>query len=164
MGADVGALMGANQVGLDTGGTAPHGWWTGGRHNRELLERYGLKEGELDPKIYPKRSMKNVDDADGTLAILWKASIGTLKTIGYAQTKRWGYPIAFKPSSYKPYCVITTDCIIPAAAIAEEFIMRKGIKILNVAGHSENTCPGVQEFTRKLIILTYERIASGVNW
>lgn len=29
--------------------------------------------------------MKNVDDSDGTLAIMWGPSVGTSKTIGYAQ-------------------------------------------------------------------------------
>jgi hypothetical protein len=69
-GVDQGALYGARECGIKTGGTAPRHWITENGSEKELLESFGLIEGEYDTKVYPKRTMKNVDDSDGTICIL----------------------------------------------------------------------------------------------
>lgn len=156
-GADLGALIGAQKIGLKTGGTAPPGWWSGGKNQRELLQRFGLVEGEPDEKIYPKRSMKNVDDADGTVAILLGNSIGTMKTIGYCQNHKWSYPVYEARDYYKPHLIISNLNISSNAYLLDRFVDYNNIKILNVAGHRESSFPGIQIFTSELIKSFYER-------
>lgn len=154
-GGDLGGLEGGREAGLETGGTAPPGWISGSKSEQKLLESYGLKEGEKDPSTYPKRTMKNVDDSDGTLAIMWGPSVGTSKTIGYAQTHKWQHGNAeSKDNGYKPVLVINHQDSDQAAQELADFIKRNNIQTLNVAGHREKSQPGIQKFTKELIIKT----------
>lgn len=155
-GGDIGGLQGAKSLGMETGGTAPPGWISGGKREEALLKSFGLTEGATDPATYPKRTMKNVDDSDGTVAILWGPSVGTDKTIGYAQTHKWqsGNKNSLD-TGYKPVLVIKTKDINEAAQQLKDFVQRNNIKVLNVAGHRENSQPGISEFTKNLIINTF---------
>jgi hypothetical protein len=154
-GSDLGGLEGAKESGLETGGTAPPRWWSGKKSEKALLESYGLKEGEPDPATYPKRTMKNVDDSDGTVAVLWGNSVGTGKTIGYAQTKKWKYGTGkTQENGYKPVYVAKTNDLQTEAKNLADFIIRNNIETLNVAGHRESSQKGIQEFTKRLIIET----------
>jgi hypothetical protein len=159
-GVDLGALEGARDCGIPTGGTAPPNWMSGGRPEPNLLQSFGLQKlKEWDPKIYPKRSMKNVDDADATIAIVWGFSVGTQKTIGYCQTGEWKYPMTESRRKFvTPCCQIFTEDLNTAAFAIECFIQENDYRVLNFAGHREQTHPGIQAWTRQLIHLVYERL------
>lgn len=162
-GVDLGALEGARDCHIPTGGTAPPNWFSGGKPQKELLQSFGLdKLNEYDPKIYPKRSMKNVDDSDVTIAILWETSPGTIRTIGYCQTGQWRapYPFADYDEEWKcPCLIIYRDwSLYDAAARAEFFIRKHAANVINFAGNREESQPGIQNWTRQLVKLIYERI------
>ncbi|MFA6916989.1 MAG: putative molybdenum carrier protein [Parachlamydiales bacterium] len=154
IGGDRGGLQGAKDLGIETGGWIPKGFKTSEGNKPELGTEYGLKETEGTD--YPERTMKNVDDSGGTIAILWGQSVGTGKTIGYAQTHNWQY--GNNKSSdvgYKPVLVITTHNIEDAAQQLKDFVKRNSIEVLNIAGHRETSQPGIQEFTRQVIIKAF---------
>jgi len=78
--ADQFGLEVGEELGIETGGTAPPGWMTSEGSQKEKLEGFGLVEGEADPKIYPKRTEKNVVDSDGTVLFGDETSKGSALT------------------------------------------------------------------------------------
>jgi hypothetical protein len=158
-GADLGALYGAKESGIPTGGTAPPRWISGSSPQKVLLQSFGLVEGEPDVKTYPKRSMKNVDDADGTIAIVWGNGSGTMNTIGYAQRKRWSWgDLKLLGTSYKPILIIQSRDVMSESKRVVGFILSNNIKILNVCGHQEKSFPGIEQFTKSLVKLALSLI------
>jgi len=81
------------------------------------MEDYGLTEGEADPKTYPKRTRKNVEDADGTVLFGDTNSPGSKLTLSHA--KKIG----------KPYIAN------PAASDLRQWIIDNDIETLNIAGN-----------------------------
>ncbi len=151
-GGDIGGLRGARLAGIETGGTAPPGWVQYQKGNqKELLESFGLKEGEPDSTTYVKRTMKNVDDSDGTVAFLFGPSVGTEKTIGYAQTGKWQRGSnTSSDTGHKPVLVLTRDEPNKAAKV-RDFVKRNNIKTLNIAGHRETSQPGIERIVETVI-------------
>lgn len=149
---------GAVEIGLKTGGCAPRGWLNENGRQEQLMRSFGMHE--CSKPGYPARSMKNVDKSDGTIAVMWsKNSIGTAKTVGYAQTKHWVWFAIDNTNIYKPvrilphYPELTQSYNLDTAEKhLMTFIVKYDIKILNVAGHRESSHPGIQEFTRQLIM------------
>src|SRR2546422_5370938 len=66
-GADMGALVSARELRIESGGVAPKGWLTEIGPQEALLRSFGLLECEEDG--YPARTRRNVIDSDGTLVI-----------------------------------------------------------------------------------------------
>ena len=133
-GADQGGLDAGLILQLERGGTAPPGWITDAGPQQELLETgHGLVEGEPDSRIYPKRTRKNVSDADATLWIGNKHSPGGKMTLGEA--RRLNKPVLINPT-------------VDGLAI---WLQGEQIEILNVAGNRERTNPSVYDETRNLI-------------
>lgn len=163
-GGDLGALKGAKKAGVETGGTAPPGFLSGLKKEKALLESFGMKEGEPDPKVFPKRSMKNVDDSDGTVAIIWGKSTGTSNTIGYAKTGEWRHTDNVSSDiGKKPLLVLTTKDPSVAATEIADFVTRNNIETLNVAGHRESTQPGIEAFTEDAVIRALKAVNEKVN-
>lgn len=154
-GADWGALQGARENGWETGGTAPKGWFNEIGRQEHAMRSFGLKE--CTQIGYPARSMKNVDDAQLTIVIVWdKNSAGTMKTIGYAQTKKWKWAdFEFTGEQHRPTILITEKIDSESLGIyaLRNYIKEYGFNIINVAGHRESSHPGIQEFTKQLIML-----------
>lgn len=153
-GADRAGLEAARKLGLQTGGSCPAGWRVeGGSGFDPTLKEFGIVC--LESPKYPPRSMKNVDDSDGTLAFRLKSSPGTDYTIAYAQTKVWGSePIIqttnLSETKYKPVCVITqVDDEELAANEIKAFVSNNKIGILNVAGHRDGSVP-IENFSGKI--------------
>lgn len=145
-GADRAGLEAAKKLGLETGGSCPAGWRIeGGSGSDPSLKNFGIVC--LESEKYPPRSMKNVDDADGTVAFRLKSSPGTDNTISYSQTKIWGgnfvnWTVDKSAAIYKPTCVITQlDDEESAAKEIRDFVIRNDIEVLNVAGHREGSVP-----------------------
>jgi hypothetical protein len=138
-GADLGALRAARELGVPTGGIAPRGWLTENGPQEELLKRFGLRECDEDG--YPARTRRNVEMADGTLLI------GSYETGGTRLT----YEIAMelnKPTFHVPLV------IAPNIDELRYWLGRFGIGVLNVAGNRESQSPGIEEFTRQLLVST----------
>ena len=142
-GADMGGLMAARELGIETGGTAPQEWWTEEGPREQLLRSYGLVEcGELG---YPARTWWNVINADGTLLVGFYESGGSALTVAIARELK-------KPVFHAGYS--RGAPMKPDEASRAEFrawLARHRIRILNVAGNRESTSPGICEFTRAFL-------------
>lgn len=154
-GADVGGLLAAKKLGIETGGTAPPGFKTSTGKKPQLAKLFGMVEGEPDPAVFPKRTMKNVDDADATIAYMYKPSPGTGKTIGYAQTGKWNYgKNETTYEGHRPVLVLTNKD--PQATIAQirEFLAKTKAKTINIAGHRNATgfVQGYNQFVQETLI------------
>lgn len=154
-GVDWGALEGARANGWETGGWAPKGWFNELGRQEFKMREFGLREC---PTIgYPARSMRNVDDADATITLIWdNTSVGTWKTLGYAETHKWKWgivPVPF-PFEYKPCLILRKELDSMGVIInsIKYWIREWNVATLNVAGHRESSHPGIQEFTKQLII------------
>jgi hypothetical protein len=144
-GADFGALMAAEVLGIQTGGTAPQEFWTSDGKCPELGSRFKLVELSLKKPstlsmMYVERSKKNVDNSDGTIAFRLHSSVGTDKTIGYCITKVWKVQNFknYKKLAYRPLLVIENLSDKTNISKIRSFIKENKIKILNVCGHREN--------------------------
>jgi len=139
---------------IKTGGTAPPDWERSGRRDgvketreerKKLLQGYGLVEGEPDRKKYPKRTKKNVRDADGTIAFMPQPSVGTGATIRYAETGRWGKESIDK-DGIKPILVIKNlQDKKQAVKDIQDFIETNNLKTINGAGPREDKFTKNQE-------------------
>jgi len=154
-GSDLGGLEAAKELGLETGGTAPQGWLTEIGPQKELLQQFGLIEGPVDSQKYVKRTTLNVDNSDGTIAFRLTKNIGTDKTIGYAQSKKWQYPKdILAEAEYKPIFVIHNLKSVPIKKVAK-WLLENKVETLNVAGHRESVWPGLQKITSEIIKTVY---------
>ena len=136
-GADQGGLLAGKSLGIETGGTAPPGWVTDMGPQKEYLMSFGLLEGEPDLKIFVKRTIKNVQDADGTLWMGKENSPGGKLTLGTC--RKLEKPFIINPTSFQ----------------LKEWIETNNIQILNVAGNRERRNLGICQKTRNLIVSTF---------
>jgi len=150
-GGDIGGLRAAQQLGIETGGTMPKGWRTADGAKPEYAQEFGMQEHARAD--YVPRTIQNVLDADATIAVLWGPSVGTSKTIGYAQTGKWQAGKAETDLAGKrPVLVITTKDAAEAAQQVREFVTATGAKSLNIAGHRERSQPGIEQFTTDMLV------------
>lgn len=135
-GADQGALRGALDVGLLTGGWMPAKFRTEEGSRPDLAVQYGLREHH-SPR-YPPRTRMNVKISDATV---WVGSIGSP---GFLCTKRaskdYGKPWIENPSPAK----------------LRDFVDAHKVLMLNVAGSSESRFPGAFELARSLVYETFK--------
>lgn len=134
-GADIAALEAARHLGIETGGFAPHGYRTSEGTNIDLKAVYKLVEMEDGGTVgmqYTKRSMRNVDCADATLAFHADGSHGTDKTIKYCNTGVWGSS-TYAKWNHRPVMVIE-DFYVSTTKKIHEFLEKHNVKILNVCG------------------------------
>lgn len=137
-GADIAGLKAAVILGLPTGGTMPNGWITLDGPKPEYAELYGMVEHPR--KGYPARTEANVINSDGTVRFA-----RDFKSAGEKCTLtciKW---------FNRPYF----DVNINKPASVEDFrnwIVEKNISVLNVAGNSEQTAKGTEEFVIDYLI------------
>lgn len=134
-GADQGGLEAGKELGIKTGGWAPYGWKTEDGPQRSLLESYGLKMCP-DPG-YPARTRRNVEEADLTILFGKSSSPGSAMTIGFCTAL--GKPFA----------------VNPLAGMLRILLEKHKVKVLNVAGNRESKSPGIQDYTRRLLLETF---------
>lgn len=148
-GADYAGLLAAKELGWPTGGWAPKGWRvdpTDPRFpsgvNPELRE-FGLREC-MKPG-YPARTMRNVDEAQLTIAFMLKGvhSVGTSKTLGYCQMGKWQeYDPNRKGFGYRDYLLIDDISSVRRNEVAHyisDYLIMFGPTVINVAGHRQTT-------------------------
>ena len=129
-GVDQAGLRAAKLLGLPTGGVAPRGWRTV-VGSCPKLESYGLVEDASSD--YLSRTLRNVQDSDGTLQVFDdRDSPGEKATLRFV--RECGKPL-FQVNLQNP----------PSVSEVQDWIKETGIRVLNVAGNSDKTCPGIGE-------------------
>jgi hypothetical protein len=136
-GADRAGLIAAKAAGIPTGGWMPHGFRAHDGPHPEFAALYGIRETTSDR--YQARTRMNVRESDATLrfATDW-GSPGEVLTLNLCRRYR------------KPHLDVTPGGSRgPAEVVA--WLMANRVRVLNVAGNSETTSPGIQEFVTEFL-------------
>ncbi len=127
---DLGALVGAQRVGIPTGGCAPNGYRTEvGPRPVVLRDRFGLVEHS--DSEYNGRTLENVKNSDATVIFSSdQQSAGSKLTVKYCRQEG------------KPFILINPfqDNVTVALDVLFQFVKPK---VLNVAGNRESKAPGI---------------------
>ena len=140
-GGQTGADQGALDAAIDAG--IPHGGWiTKGRitESGPLPDKYQLHE--MPTASYPKRTVNNIVDSDGTVII----SHGKLSG-GSAYTRK----MAVKHGRPWIHIDLEETPVFQAAAVITEWIEKHDIQVLNVAGPRATKDPTIYEHVKKII-------------
>jgi hypothetical protein len=145
-GADRAALAAARAAGIATGGWMPKGFRALDGPRPEFAQLYGVKEHASDR--YPPRTARNVQESDCTLrfATDWN-SRGEVLTLKLCE--RYG----------RPHLDVTVGGDTTPAAVAA-WLGTKAVRVLNVAGNSERTAPGIEAFVAAFLADVFARLAS----
>lgn len=145
-GGQTGVDRAALDVAIERG--IPHGGWCPQGRKAEdgpIPDRYQLRE--TSSAQYRVRTEWNVRDSDGTLIL----SRGPL-TGGTALTAD------FCEEYEKPVLWIDmgTD---PESGQVADWLQEAGIRVLNVAGPRESTCPGIEEQAKQFLAAAFDRVS-----
>lgn len=150
-GADRAGLIAGKACNLQTGGMMPKGFKALDGLHPEFAEMYGMKENQWP--TYPQRTRWNVGNADGTVRIATDFnSAGEVLTLKLVRELG------------KPYfdvdVVQCMETLTTAEKIIEftDWVWKMGIETLNVAGNSERTSPGIQEWARKFLFVAFNDV------
>lgn len=146
-GADRAALAAARAAGIATGGWMPRGFLAQDGTHPEFADLYDMQE--TPSARYQPRTARNVKDADATLRFArnWN-SPGEVLT--RAVCERQG----------KPYLEVTPGGNTTPGDVAA-WLMTGGYQILNVAGNSEQTAPGIEDFVSGFLEEVFRLLRSG---
>ena len=136
-GVDQAALDVAIALGIPHGGWIPKGRKT---ENGALPDKYRLKE--MPTSSYAKRTKQNVIDSEGTLII----SLGPL-TRGSELTHKTAM-LHDRPCLHIDLGTLNT---LQAAKTVRSWIVRHGIKILNIAGPRASENPEIYDMSAKTL-------------
>ena len=145
-GADRAGLVAAKAAGLATGGWMPKGFRAQDGGHPEFAALYGVREHASDR--YPPRTALNVKEADATLrfATDW-GSAGEILTLDMIE--RYGRP---------HFGVTPGGAETPADVVA--WLVRHNVRVLNVAGNSERTSPGIEAFVTAFLADVFALLAA----
>jgi hypothetical protein len=131
-GADRAALAAARSAGVATGGWMPRGFRAQDGPRPEFAELYGVREHASGR--YPPRTALNVKESDATLCFAtdWD-SPGEVLTRKLCE--RYG----------RPRLEVTPGGQVTPADVVE-WLVRNNVRVLNVAGNTERTSPGIEAF------------------
>lgn len=144
-GADLAGLLAAKEVGILTGGWMPKGFRNHTGDHPDFASIFSILE--TNSHGYSKRTELNVQHSDATIrfARVWD-SPGELCTLKYIQ-------IHSKPRlDIDPWNTAMTPMTIA------KLLLNRDIKVLNIAGNSERTAPGIQELVRIILLDTFKII------
>ena len=131
-GADQAGLRAAKRLKIPTGGWIPKGFRTEDGDKPSLGLHYSLVETE--DRDYKKRTMLNINMADGTIIFSERPSRGSTLTEDACYKMR------------KPYH------INPGVDEIRMFVNEHEIQILNIAGNRESVSPGIGERVENLLM------------
>jgi len=138
-GVDRAALDLALELGIPCGGWCPKGRKA---EDGPIPDRYPLKETESNS--YPVRTEMNVRDSDGTLILTWgRPTGGTALTVRLAKRHK------------KPCMVIDLKNAGNQSSI-KDWLEKKQIGILNVAGPRESKNPGISKLAYDFLVDTFK--------
>ncbi len=145
-GSDIAAVIVAKRCGFQTGGWMPKGFYTSDGRKPEWAKEFGFKE-HISFKYVP-RTFANVKDSDGTIRLAFN-----FLSAGEKCTMR-----AIREFD-KPYIDVCLHTNQAEPMEVCQWIYKNKIKILNVAGNSEKTQPGVgkvvEEYFLELLPLVF---------
>ncbi len=141
-GVDLAGLDAAKKNGLETGGWMPRKWQNLEGQQPHFATLYGMHEHKNVG--YAPRTKQNVVDSDGTLIIATnQSSPGTRLTISAAKLFR------------KEMLVCNADY---SADMIYNWIIDNKFKIVNIAGNSEQTSPGIYDQAFKILDEVFYKI------
>ena len=144
-GVDRAALASAKLFGFRTGGWMPAGFRSLDKRGLFVAQDFGLEACETSS--YRERTYKNVRESDGTLRLARDfLTSGELCTVGAITKYR------------KPQCDITEGQYPPLATI-RDWLVTHSIRVLNVAGNSEQSAPGIHNEARRFFDRLFEALA-----
>lgn len=155
-GVDLAALIAAKSAGLETGGCMPKGFRTLDGPRPEYAERFGMFEDQSSD-AYPPRTHRNVRETDATLRIAVDFESPGEKTTREAivRYRRPSFDLLVEPSWIE---MPPLGLGLYGMRIAT-WIFEKNVCVLNVAGNSERTAPGIGLFTEGFLRNTFDLIA-----
>lgn len=153
-GADKGGLLGARDLGLETGGFVPYRWRTENGRDFSLRE-FGLKE--LGSESYKVRTRRNVNECHLTLWFGKTGSPGFMCT----QSACVDYHKDFFMLRSEPDNLFHSDSI--RAIINMHPKPKSGPLIVNIAGNRESKNPGIEAEVRKIVREAFKPYAEGVS-
>lgn len=133
-GADRAGLIAAKAAGYITGGHMPLGFLAHDGNRHDFAAQYGMREH--NSSSYPPRTRANVRNSDATARF----------------STKWNSPgekLTFKEITLagKPYIDINPfDSVVTPDEFAK-WLIDNDVKVLNVAGNSERTSPGICDRT-----------------
>jgi hypothetical protein len=144
-GVDQGALRAGRDSFIETGGWAPKEYLTEDGKQPSLLVSFGLEDSGLD---YPKRTILNIKDSDGTLIIHDRRNdgLGTKLTIKICE--QLGKP------HFEVWLIDEADQFIPFVI---DWLNAYEIEVLNVAGGRESRHPGIGNATYNFMMKVFGR-------
>lgn len=136
-GADRAALIAARTAGIPTGGWMPSGFLAHDGNHPEFAELYGIRE--TGSGQYQPRTALNVKESDATLRFAknWE-SAGEVLTLAMCREHQ------------KPHFDVSVGGTITPENVVE-WILTTEVRVLNVAGNSERTSPGIQEYVAEFL-------------
>ncbi|NJO59345.1 MAG: reverse transcriptase-like protein, partial [Richelia sp. RM2_1_2] len=155
-GADLGALEAAKNKGIKTGGIAANGYFTEKGEAPDLLQSYGLSEGEKGKgfgQTYKNAYSANIRSTDATVLIgrILNRNENTDKDL-----------LEIINRYNKPYLLIPKEEVLSnPQAVGEkiiQFATQSNAQSLNIIGERESHAPGIQNAVRKVIDETLELI------
>ncbi|MBY0457467.1 MAG: putative molybdenum carrier protein [Gemmataceae bacterium] len=148
-GADRGGLIAAKAAGIRTGGWMPAGFRAQDGFHPEFAKRYGMYEHASDR--YPPRTERNVWGSDATLRFArdWN-SPGEVLTLDLCE--RYG----------RPHLDVDPDGAVTPVQVVE-WLIANDVRVLNVAGNSERTAPGIEAFVAKFLAEVFAALRANVT-
>jgi len=146
-GADKGGLLGAEALGIQTGGVAPHGWLTEKGADPTLGTRFGLVEGppgKSNAQTYVLCTKLNVQQTDGTVVF---GSVDPQHDRGSALTLKLA-------EHGKPWIQFETQELydsVTAGAELRSWLEEHHIRTLNVAGNRHSKDPLLESLVQTVI-------------
>lgn len=136
-GADRGALKAAKAVGLETGGWMPHAFRALDGYHPDFATLYGCRAHPS--RQYPPRTFANVSDADVTVRFAVDFNSPGERCTMKAVRK-----------CCRPYFDVDVNSE-PSPKELAHWIHGTRAKVLNVAGNSERTAPGMESFVEAFL-------------
>lgn len=141
-GAELGALEAAVKCGCNTGGWAPHGYYTDGKPNYDLRDVFGLRDSA------ERCHERNIEESDGTLFFRVFQDNALDCSIGFCAREKWDplgpEEMKYAKRRYRPYFIID-NLLEPQIDRATRFIVEHRIRCLNVMGHRNDAAGLMQE-------------------
>jgi hypothetical protein len=149
-GVDIAGIRAAKAAGLETGGYIPKAFKTLDGPKPEYAHHYGAVEHSSNS--YKERTWDNVYSSDGTIRIA-----RSFTSPGEVCTKNaivhWGKP-SFDFNANNELISNPHEVII-------QWLKIHNIEVLNVAGNSEQTAPGIYQFAYDLLLKVFKEIKNG---
>jgi hypothetical protein len=151
-GADIAGLKAAKDFGLETGGWIPKGFKTLDGPKPEYAELYNIKE--IDSYSYKVRTWANVKDSDATVRFAkdFKSSGEICTMNGILRHKKPNADVLILDTNN-----FETEENNHPEDLAK-WIMYYNIKVLNVAGNSEQTALGIEKWVYKYLMAMFKEL------